>query len=71
MLANYVYEKVGVSHKKVIDYKNVLPKDRVFGWSDIGHFHIGQYILIHSVIYRARFAETLPVRIAQTYILCR
>lgn len=52
MLANYVYEKVGVSHKKVIDYKNVLPKDRVFGWSDIGHFHIGQYILMHSVIYR-------------------
>ena len=52
ILANYVYEKVGASHKKVIDYKNVLPKDRVFGWSDIGHFHIGQYILMHSVIYR-------------------
>ena len=51
-LANYVYEKEGAAHKKVIHYRNVLPQDEIFRWSDIGHFHMDQYILMHSVIYR-------------------
>ena len=51
-IANYVYEKVGVENKKCIHYRNVLPQDEIFHWSDIGHFHLDQYILMHSVIYR-------------------
>ncbi len=39
-------------HKKCIHYRNVLPQDEIFHWSDIGHFHLDQYILMHSVIYR-------------------
>ena len=52
LLANYVYEKEGMEHKKVIEYKNVLPQEEIFGWNDVKHFHLGQYILMHSVIYR-------------------
>lgn len=52
LISNYVYEKVGVTHKKVIHYRNVLPQDQVFKWDDIGHFRLDQYILMHSVIYR-------------------
>lgn len=52
LISNYVYEKEGVAHKKCIHYRNVLPQDRVFRWDDMGHFHIDQYILMHSVIYR-------------------
>lgn len=52
LVSNYVYEKVGATHKKCIHYRNVLPKDEVFRWEDIGHFRIDQYILMHSVIYR-------------------
>lgn len=51
-LANYVYDKVGEKHKKVINYRKVLPVDRVFSWEEAGHFKKGQYILMHSVIYR-------------------
>ena len=51
-LANYVYDKEGVSEKKVINYKGVLPEGRIFGWDETGHFKKGQYILMHSVIYR-------------------
>ena len=40
LISNYVYEKVGASHKKVIHYRNCLPQDQVFGWSDLGHFRI-------------------------------
>lgn len=53
MLANYVYEKQGARHKKVMRQTG-FPQDRVFTWSDIRRFHKGHYILMHSVIYRTK-----------------
>lgn len=52
LISNYVYEKVGATHKKCIHYRNVLPQDKIFKWEEIGRFHLDQYILMHSVIYR-------------------
>lgn len=52
VLANYVYEKQGKRHKKVVRYSNVLPTGQLFGWGDIGYFHKGQYLLMHAIIYR-------------------
>lgn len=63
LVANYVYEKEGVEHKKVINYKNVLPEDEIFGWSDIGRFRLDQYILMHSVIYRTDFLKLCQIRL--------
>ena len=64
LIANYVYEKEGASHKKVIHYRNILPQNQIFKWSDVGRFHIDQYILMHSVIYRTDMLKlcqlTLP-----------
>lgn len=64
LIANYVYEKVGIEHKKVIRYDNVLPENQILKWDEIGQFHIGQYILMHSVIYRTDMLKlcqlTLP-----------
>lgn len=64
LVSNYVYEKVGVKHKKVIHYQNAMPQNRVFSWKDMKHFHIGQYILMHSVMYRTELLKmcglTLP-----------
>ena len=54
MISNYVYEKQGKRHKKVMKYDSVLPQNQVFTWENIGKFHIGQYILMHSVIYRTQ-----------------
>lgn len=53
LLANYVYEKDGAKRKKVMRQTG-FPKDRIFGWNDIRHFHKGHYILMHSVIYRTK-----------------
>ena len=52
LVANYVYEKVGEEKKKVSQYRSALPQGRLFTWANTGHFHQGQYILMHSVIYR-------------------
>lgn len=57
VIANYVYEKVGMTHKKVIRYDNVLPENQIFKWEDIGHFRLDQYILMHSVIYRTEMIK--------------
>lgn len=53
LLANYVYEKEGAKHKKVMRQTG-FPKEQVFTWSDIRHFYKGHYILMHSVIYRTK-----------------
>ena len=63
LISNYVYEKVGVTHKKCIHYRNVLPQDEVFRWDDIGHFRLDQYILMHSVIYRTYMLKLSQMRL--------
>jgi glycosyltransferase involved in cell wall biosynthesis len=54
VINNFVYEKQNIEHKKTMRYTNVLPRDRIFGWSEIRRFRKGQYLLMHSIIYRTR-----------------
>lgn len=51
-ISNFVYEKEGQSRKKRMDYQNVLPENRIFGWDEVGAFSKGQYMMMHSLIYR-------------------
>ncbi len=57
MICNYVYEKQGARRKKTVRYTTAFPQDQIFTWSDVKHFHLGQYILMHSVIYRTRMLQ--------------
>lgn len=54
LISNFVYDKQGASFKKVMNYRSVLPQNEIFTWDQIGHFRKGQYILMHSVIYRTQ-----------------
>lgn len=54
LLCNYVYDKVGVKHKRVVRYSNVFPQDSICTWDKSKRFVPGQYILMHSVIYRTQ-----------------
>lgn len=54
LISNFVYEKEGAKHKKVMHYRGILPEDQLFGWNEAGHFMKGRYILMHSVIYRTQ-----------------
>ena len=56
-ICNFVYEKEGRKHKKVMTYRSVFPRDQVFTWDDVRVFKPGQYILMHSVIYRTRLLK--------------
>jgi len=54
LISNYVYEKEGEKRKKVMHYRHILPKDKMFTWNDCRHFIKGHYILMHSVIFRTK-----------------
>lgn len=51
LISNYVYEKVGASHKKVMKPSG-FPVDTFFSWDDVKHIRKFHYILMHSIIYR-------------------
>ena len=57
LISNYVYEKQGAKHKKVMEYSNYLPMNRVFTWNDMKPFPIGKYLLMHSVIYKTEMLK--------------
>ena len=52
VITNYVYEKTGKRRKTTVSYGNVLPQGRLFTWKETRHFRVGQYLLMHALIYR-------------------
>lgn len=65
MISNFVYEKQGAKHKKVMRYASVLPQDRLFRWEDAKRFRKGQYILMHSVIYRTQLLRDCGLKLPE------
>ena len=42
LISNFVYEKEGARHKKVMKYTSALVQDKMFTWSDVRHMRKGQ-----------------------------
>lgn len=53
LVSNFMYDKQGVKHKKIMRYKNAMPVGKIFGWDEL-KFGTTQYLLMHSVIYRTK-----------------
>ncbi|AOZ92943.1 glycosyltransferase family 2 protein [Paenibacillus crassostreae] len=54
IISNFVYEKEGTKYKKVMKYEDVLPENVIFSWDDTEYFGKGQYLMMHSIIYRTQ-----------------
>lgn len=65
LISNFVYDKEGETRKKVMSYRHIFPKDRMFTWSDCKHFSKGHYILMHSVIFRTRLLQECGIRLPE------
>lgn len=63
LISNFVYEKEGAKHKKVMKYTSALPQDQLFAWDDVRHMHKGQYLLMHSVIYRTKLLQECNLKL--------
>ncbi len=65
LVSNFVYEKVGEKRHKVMRYKHALPIGEMFTWEDVKHFHKGQYMLMHSVIFRTKLLKECGLRLPE------
>jgi glycosyltransferase involved in cell wall biosynthesis len=65
LISNFVYDKEGSSHCKVMQYRKALPRDRVFSWEETSRFRKGQYILMHSVIYRTALLRECAMQLPE------
>lgn len=65
LISNFVYEKEGEEKKKVMKYHMAIPKDKIFTWRNVRHFRTGQYILMHSVIYRMSLLRECNLRLPE------
>jgi len=54
VISNFVYEKQGAKRKRVMHYRSALPREQIFTWSQVKRLRKGQYILMHSAIYRTK-----------------
>lgn len=57
VVSNFIYDKVGAKHKRVMRYTSALPSGKVINWDEVGKFPKGRYILMHSVIYRTELLK--------------
>ncbi|MCM1102727.1 MAG: glycosyltransferase family 2 protein [Clostridium sp.] len=65
LVSNFVYEKVGEKRHKVMAYRHALPTDTMFTWKDVHHFNKGQYILMHSVIFRTKLLRDCGLKLPE------
>ena len=65
LISNFVYEKEGEKKNKVMKYHHALPQGQIFTWKDVKHFHKGQYILMHSVIYRTKLLRECGLKLPE------
>ena len=65
LISNFVYEKVGENRHKVMRYKHALPQNQIFTWQEVKHFHKGQYMLMHSVIFRTKLLKECGLKLPE------
>lgn len=63
LISNFVYDKEGAKHKKTMHYQNALPENRIFTWDETRRFKIGQYLLMHSIIYRTKILKSSGLKL--------
>ena len=52
LISNFVYEKQGARHKRVMRYHNHFPEGRIFTWKDMKPLVLNKHVLMHSIIFR-------------------
>ena len=58
IVTNYYYVHTDGIGDRSINYKNALPQNKVFGWSDIKNFEIHQLLTIHSSTFRTSLMKS-------------
>ena len=51
-ITDFVYDKVDKINKKVMEYSKYLKENTVLTWEDTKKFEVGNYLLMHSLMYK-------------------
>lgn len=63
LISNYVYEKVGAKHKRVMRYPNTFPEGKIFSWDEVKPLGKSHYLLMHSLIYRTELLRECGLKL--------
>lgn len=64
-LSDFMYDKQGAKKKKVMRYKGIVPERQVVSWDQCTRFHIGNYILMHAIIYRTQILRDCKMKLPE------
>lgn len=65
VIGNYVYNNVRRHKFTPIYYTDALPVNREFTWNDIRNFKMGEYLFMHSVIYRTQLLRDIHLELPE------
>lgn len=66
VITNYVYDKQGARHKKVMKYTGKYPEYRVFTWDEVKKpLGSTQYVLMHSLTYKLSLLRENKTRLPE------
>lgn len=54
VFTNFVYDKQGARHKRVVQYRGRLPQNQIFSWDRFPWMPTWEYVLMHAVTYRTQ-----------------
>lgn len=54
LFTNYVYEHLSDGTRRVVDYRDQFPGDRVFTWDETGGFPKWKFLMMHSFVCRTQ-----------------
>ena len=63
ILANYVYEHTYSNTQRVVHYRKKLPINRLFNFEESKRFGVGQFLAMHSVIYRTQILKDINLEL--------
>jgi len=65
VVSNFVYEKEGRERRHAMRYRSTLPRNREFGWEEVGRFRPDQGMLMHSLTYRTAVLRNSGMRLPE------
>ena len=71
VVTNYVYEKEGRKHKRIINFRSVMDPGQVLDWNHLRRFGLAQYMIMHALILRTEVLRQAHTCLPEhTYYVC-
>jgi glycosyltransferase involved in cell wall biosynthesis len=63
LVTNFVYDHKQDNTTHTIDYRKMLPANKIFAWDELGTYSIDQYFMVHALYYRTQVIRDSGLRL--------